>query len=321
MKKIYITRKLEEKIVEQLKQNYHVTMWDHAEEAVPREEFLNKVAGVDGILCMLTDKIDSELLNAAGENLKTVSTMSVGFDHIDTQELKDRGITLGYTPGVLSDSVADIAVTLMLNAGRRIPEATRTVPKGSWGAWSPYWMTGQDLSGATVGLVGMGKIAEAVAKRLKGFDCNIIYHTRTPKPELEAKLGIVQRPLDELLETSDFVSIHAPLTEETKDMCDSEMFHKMKSSGVFINTSRGGLVNQDDLYIALSSGDIYAAGLDVTTPEPLPTDSLLLELDNCLVLPHIGSASIRTRAKMGDMSAKNLVAGLESTEFVHQVKL
>ena len=182
-------------------------------------------------------------------------------------------------------------------------------------------MTGHDLSGATVGLVGMGNIAEAVARRLQGFNCTVLYHSRSAKPHHENELGIIKKPLDELLESSDFVSIHAPLTSETKDMCDSEMFHKMKSSGVFINTSRGGLVNQDDLYIALSSGDIYAAGLDVTTPEPLPTDSLLLELDNCLVLPHIGSASIRTRAKMGDMSAKNLVAGLESTEFVHQVKL
>lgn len=321
MKKIYITRKLEDKIVEQLKQDYEVTMWDHAEEAVTRDELLRKVVGVDGIICMLTDKIDSELLNAAGDNLKTVSTMSVGFDHVDTQELKRRNITLGYTPDVLSDSVADIAIALMLNTGRRIPEATKTVAEGLWGTWSPYWMTGHDLSGSTVGLVGMGKIAQAVAKRLKGFDCNVVYHSRTQKPELEKELGITCLPLDELLETSDFVSIHAPLTTETKDMCDSEMFHKMKSSGIFINTSRGSLVNQDDLYIALSSGDIYAAGLDVTTPEPLPTDSLLLELDNCLVLPHIGSASVKTRSKMTEISAKNVIAGIEGTDFVHEVRL
>ena len=321
MKKIYITRKLEDTVVEKLKQHYHVTMWDHAEKAVPREEFLNKVAGVDGIICMLTDTIDGELLNAAGDTLKTISTMSVGFDHVDTQELKKRGISLGYTPDVLSDAVADIAIGLMLSAGRRMPEAAKAVSEGTWGSWSPYWMTGHDLSGTTVGLVGMGNIAEAVARRLKGFDCTVLYHSRSAKPHHEKELGIIKKPLDELLETSDFVSIHAPLTTETKDMCDSEMFHKMKSSALFINTSRGGLVNQDDLYIALSSGDIYAAGLDVTTPEPLPTDSLLLELDNCLVLPHIGSASIKTRAKMGVISAENVMAGIENTDSTYQVSL
>jgi lactate dehydrogenase-like 2-hydroxyacid dehydrogenase len=321
MKKIYTTRKLDDKIVQKLKQNYEVDMWNDSEAAVPRDEFLEKVAGVDGILCMLTDKIDGELLDAAGNNLKTVSTMSVGFDHVDTEALKQRGITLGYTPEVLSDSVADITIALMLNAGRRIPEASRTVTDGTWGSWSPYWMTGHDLSGATVGLVGMGKIAEAVAKRLKGFDCKIIYHSRSPKPNLEAKLGIEQRSLDELLKEADFVSIHAPLTAETNDMCCQDMFEKMKPSAIFVNTSRGGLVNQDDLYNALSSGQIYAAGLDVTTPEPLPTDSPLLKLDNCLVLPHIGSASIKTRAKMGDIAADNLKAGLENTDFVYQVQL
>lgn len=319
MKKIYITRKLDSKIIEMLKQSYDVSMWDHADEAVPRDELLKKVVGADGILCMLTDKIDSEVINAAGKNLKTISTMSVGFDHVDTTILKQHDVTLGYTPNVLSDAVADIAVTLMLNAGRRIPEASKAVVDGKWGAWSPYWMTGHDLSGATVGLIGMGNIAQAVAKRLKGFHCNVVYHSRSAKPQLETELGIKKLPLDELLESSDFVSIHAPLTDKTKDMCDSEMFHKMKSSGIFINTSRGGLVNQDDLYIALSSGQIYAAGLDVTTPEPLPTDSLLLELDNCIVLPHIGSASIKTRDKMGEIAAQNLIAGIEDTDFVYQV--
>ena len=318
-KSILITRKLEDEVVSLLSPHFDIDMWEKAEEAIPREELLERVAGKDGILCMLTEKIDAELLNTAGDQLKTVSTMSVGYDHIEINELKNRDITLGYTPNVLSESVADLTIALMLNAGRRIEEATQAAKSGEWGAWSPYWMTGQDLSGATVGLIGMGKIAEEVAKRLNGFGCRVLYTSRTPKPELEKSLGIEACTLDQLLEQSDFVSVHAPLTSETKDMCDIELFRKMKASAVFVNTSRGGLVNQDDLYLALNSGQIYAAGLDVTTPEPLPTDSLLLELKNCLVLPHIGSASIKTRAKMGKIAAENLIAGLNNTEFVYQV--
>lgn len=182
-------------------------------------------------------------------------------------------------------------------------------------------MTGQDLSGSTVGIVGMGKIAEVVVKRLAGFDCKILYHSRTPKPELELELGIEHRELDQLLAECDFVTIHAPLTDQTQNICCNNMFSKMKPSAVFVNTSRGGLVNQDDLYDALSSGQIYAAGLDVTSPEPLPTDSPLLSLSNCLVLPHIGSASIKTRGKMTTIAAQNLIAGLGDGEFTSQVKL
>lgn len=318
---ILITRKLEDNILQQLNDVFELDVWPETEVAMPRDELLKRVVGKDGILCMLTDQIDEELLNAAGDQFKTVSTMSVGFDHVDIKALKERGITLGYTPEVLSDSVADLTIALMLNAGRRIPEAARQVKNGGWGTWSPYWMTGHDLSGATVGIIGMGHIGEKVAKRLSGFDCKVLYHSRSRRSDLEQSLNIEQASLDTLLANSDFITVHAPLTPQTKDMCDSNMFHKMKSSAVFVNTSRGGLVNQEDLYIALSTGQIYAAGLDVTTPEPLPTDSPLLELENCLVLPHIGSASIRTRAKMGEIAAQNLQAGLGSGEFIYQVEL
>ena len=321
MKKIYITRKLEESVIDNLRSNYDVSMWDSGGEAVPCDELLRCAAGADGILCMLTDKIDPELLDAAGSGLKTVSTMSVGFDHVDTKALQERGISLGYTPDVLSASVADIAIGLMLNAGRRIPEAAQAVTEGEWGAWSPYWMTGHDLANSTVGLIGMGKIAETVARRLKGFGCRVLYHSRSPKPQAEAELGVIKSKLDALLETSDFVSVHAPLTPETKNMCDASMFRKMKPSSVFINTSRGGLVSQEDLYSALISKEIFAAGLDVTTPEPLPINSPLLELTNCVILPHIGSASIQTRSKMGQIAAQNLAAGLGDGDFVYKVNL
>ncbi len=321
MKKILITRALAEPVINQLKEHYDIDMWDKSEEAMPRAELLARAAGKDAILCMLTDRIDEELLDAAGSQLQTISTMSVGYDHVDTAALKKRDITLGYTPDVLSDSVADTTIALMLMAGRRLVEAKQAVHSGAWGTWSPYWMTGQDLSGATVGLIGMGNIAEAVARRLKGFNCEILYQSRSTKPELESELGIKNTDLPALLKASDFVSVHAPLTPETRELCNADMFRTMKSSAVFVNTSRGGLVNQEDLYVALSGGQIYAAGLDVTSPEPLPLDSPLLKLDNCVVLPHVGSASIRTRAKMGEIAAQNLIAGLEGTKFVYQVDL
>lgn len=319
MGKIFVTRKLDDKLIDKLSEFHEVDVWESEDQAIPRAELLARVSGVDGILCMLTEKVDEELLDAAGEDLKVVSTMSVGFDHVDFGVLKSRGIALGYTPDVLSDSVADIAISLMLNASRRVTAARQAVLDGGWQTWSPYWMTGYDLSRATVGLVGLGKIATTTAKRLKGFDCDILYYSRTRKPEIEQELGVKYVGLDDLLAKSDFVSIHAPLTPETSLMCSEEMFSKMKNSTVFINTSRGGLVDQDALYRALSTGQIYAAGLDVTTPEPLPVDSPLLGLDNCLVLPHIGSASIRTRDEMGHTAVDNLLAGLSGQPLAYQV--
>lgn len=318
---VLITRKLPDDIIAPLARTYEIDMWHETESAMPREELLTRAAGKSGILCMLTDEIDQEVVDKAGDKLRTVSTFSVGFDHVDTEVLKEHGISLGYTPDVLNDAVADLTIALMLSTSRRLPEAAQAVKNGSWGTWSPYWMTGQDLSGATVGIIGLGSIAETVVKRLSGFDCAVLYHSRTPKPDLEEKLGIQQRTLPELLAESDFVTVHVPLTEQTREMCNADFFAQMKKTAVFINTSRGGLVQQDDLYHALNSRVIYAAGLDVTTPEPLPADSPLLKLDNCLVLPHIASASIRTRDKMARIAVENLRAGLEDGEFVSRVEL
>lgn len=319
MSKIFVTRKLDSKLIDRLSEFHEVDVWGHDDEAIPRDELLNRVQGIDGLLCLLTEKIDEELIATAGDNLKVVSTMSVGYDHIDTELLKSHNIKLGYTPDVLTDSVADITIALMLNASRRVVEARQAVFDSGWQTWSPYWMTGYDLSRATVGLIGLGKIATTTARRLKGFDCDVLYYSRTRKPDLEQELGIGYVSLDDLLAKSDFVSVHAPLTPETNAMCSKEMFSKMKNSAVFVNTSRGGLVDQEALYNALSDGDIYAAGLDVTTPEPLPMDSPLLSLDNCLILPHIGSASIRTRGEMGQIAIDNLLAGLSGQPLIYQV--
>lgn len=318
---ILITRKLPEQFVAPLRKTFEVDMWPEAEVAMPRRELLSRVPGKNGVLCMLTDKIDKEVLTAAGEGLRTISTFSAGYDHVDTGALQERGISLGYTPNVLNDAVADITIALMLNASRRIPEAAAAVRQGEWGTWSPYWMTGQDVGGATVGIIGMGSIAEAVVRRLHGFDCRVLYYSRSPKPTLEQQYGVQRRELQQLLAESDFVSVHAPLTDETREMCNASFFAQMKPTAVFINTSRGGLVQQEHLYDALKTGEIFAAGLDVTTPEPLPTDSPLLELNNCLVLPHIASASIRTRNRMAEIAVQNLLAGLTGTDFVSQVML
>lgn len=321
MKKVLITRKLTPEIIASLEQLYELDVWYSSDEAMPREELLRRAAGVHGIICMLTDKIDQELVDAAGDQLEVVSTMSVGFDHVDTSLLRERDIRLGYTPDVLTDSVADTTVALMLTAARRLPEAIHAAKSGAWGTWSPYWMTGHDLSRATVGIVGLGAIGAEVARRLSGFGCTVLYSSRTRKEDIEQELGLRYVSQDELLAQSDFVSVHSALTPDTANMCNETFFAKMKPSAVFVNTSRGGLVDQDALHAALTNGQIYAAGLDVTSPEPLPIDSPLFELSNCTILPHIGSASIRTREAMTQIAATNLQRGLEGGEMQYEVKL
>lgn len=309
--KILVTRKLTGDALAPLFEQYDVDVWSSEDSPIPRDELLQRAAGTVGILCMLTEKIDAELFDAAGPQLRAVSTMSVGADHIDRDEAERRGIAVGTTPGVLDDAVADLTVALMLNASRRIDEAAQTARNGQWSTWSPYWMTGQDLSQSTVGIVGLGAIGIAVAKRLKGFGCKVLYSGRTRKPELEQQFGLEYRSQDELLRESDFVTVHTALTSGTEGMCDDNFFTAMKPTAVFVNTGRGGLVDQEALYRALTTGSIYAAGIDVTTPEPLPTDNPLFSLPNLLILPHIGSASIKTRKKMADMAVQNIIEALQ----------
>ena len=321
MKKILITRQLSPENTAQLTDKYDVDIYENTDTAIPRDEFLRRAKGTHGILCMLTDKIDQELLDAAGDQLEVVSTMSVGFDHVDTHLLKERGVRLGYTPDVLTDSVADTTIALMLAASRRIPEAISAAKDGEWGTWAPYWLTGQDLSRSTVGIIGLGAIGAEVAKHLSGFGCNVLYSSRTRKEQLEEKLSLEYVSQEELLKRSDFVSVHSALTPETTNLCDDSFFAQMKSTAVFVNTSRGGLVDQDALYDALSHKKIYAAGLDVTTPEPLPVDNSLFSLKNCVILPHIGSASIRTREAMTQIAVANLDLALGGEAMNHEVAL
>ncbi|XP_041846043.1 glyoxylate reductase/hydroxypyruvate reductase isoform X2 [Melanotaenia boesemani] len=293
--------------------NCEVSQWD-SDEPVPRTEFLKGVQGAHGLICLLSDKIDAEVLDAAGPNLKVISTLSVGFDHLALDEIKKRGIRVGYTPDVLTDATAELTVSLLLATARRLPEGVEEVKNGGWSSWKPLWLCGYGLSGSTVGIIGLGRIGMAIAQRLMPFGVKrLLYSGRTAKPHA-AEVNGEFVPLDTLVSESDFIVVSCSLTPETQGLCDKAFFSKMKKTAVFVNTSRGAVVNQEDLYAALSSGKIAAAGLDVTTPEPLPTNHPLLTLKNCVVLPHIGSATYSTRGIMSGLAAQNLLGGLQDSD-------
>ena len=279
---------------------------------------LNHAAGIDGILCLLTDKIDAQLLEAAGPQLKVVSNMAVGFDNVDVAAVTRHGIPVGNTPGILTDATADFAFTLLMAAGRRVCEAAQYLRDGKWQTWGPATLLGADFKGATLGLVGFGRIGQAMAKRAAGFEMRVLFYDPSAQPVPGLNAQPVQ-DLDELLANSDFVSLHVPLTEKTRHMVDAAFLSKMKPNAILINTSRGAVVDQTALYEALSKEQIRAAALDVTDPEPLPLDDPLLSLDNCLITPHIASASHHTRTQMAEVAAQNLLLGLQGKPLLHSV--
>ncbi|HET9458243.1 MAG TPA: D-glycerate dehydrogenase [Candidatus Limnocylindrales bacterium] len=277
----------------------------------PREDLLRAVAGCDGVLTLLTDRVDDEFLDAAGPRLKVVSNYAVGFDNVDVPACTARGIAVGNTPGVLTETTADLAWALLMAAARRVAEGDRYVRGGRWKTWGPMLFLGPDVHGATLGIVGFGRIGQAVARRAAGFGMTILYHdVHRAERAVETAYGVTFAPLDELLERSDFVSLHVNLTPETRGLISTEALRRMKPTAVLVNTSRGPVVDLAALHAALRGGEIFAAALDVTDPEPIAPDDPLLELDNCLVVPHIASASRATRAKMAEMAAANLLAGL-----------
>ncbi len=310
MAKVVVTRNIPQAAFERVRNTCEVKQWE-SDAPIPREVLLEWIRGVDGIYCLLTERIDAALLDAAGPQLKVVSTMSVGYDHVDLPALRARGVALGNTPGVLTETTADLALALLLAAARRLPEAWSAAKDGTWGPWQPEWMTGRDVHGSTVGIVGLGRIGAAVARRLVGFGCRIVYSGPRPRPELAEPLDATYLPFEQLLAESDFVSIHCPLNDATRHLFGAAAFAAMKPTAILVNTSRGPVVDQEALYEALKRGQIAAAGLDVTTPEPLPVENPLFSLPNCVVLPHIGSASIATRLQMALMAAENLIAGVE----------
>ena len=304
--KIFITRLIPDRGLALVEQHFQPDVWTH-ELPPTREELLQYVRGVDGLLCLLTEKIDGELMDAAGPQLKVISSISVGVDHIDVAAATARGIPVGNTPGVLTDATADMAFALLFAAARRIVEGEKYVRSGNWKTWNPKLLLGADFVGATLGIVGFGRIGQAVAKRAQGFDMRVIYYDPAAAPAF----GAQSVDLDILLHESDFVSIHVPLTEKTRHLVNAKFLAKMKLNSILVNTSRGGVVDQVALYEVLKAKNIFAAALDVTDPEPLPMDSPLLELENCLIVPHLGSASQHTRDMMSYLAAENLIAGLK----------
>jgi glyoxylate reductase len=277
----------------------------------PRDELLRAIEGCDGVLTLLTDRVDDEFLDRAGPGLKVVSNFAVGFDNIDVPACTRRGIPVGNTPGVLTDTTADLAWTLLMAAGRRVAEGDRYVRAGRWKTWGPMLLLGPDVHGSTIGIVGFGRIGQAVARRAMGFGMTILYHDLArAEAAVETDYGATFVTLDELLTRSDFVSLHVNLTDQTRHLMNAERLGWMKPSAVLVNTSRGPVVDQHALYEALRDEVIFAAALDVTDPEPMATDDPLLTLENCLVVPHIASASRATRGKMAAMAAANLLAGV-----------
>ncbi|MEM7346365.1 MAG: D-glycerate dehydrogenase [Chloroflexota bacterium] len=311
-KKVFITRQVPQKGLDLIlaDPSVDIELWP-GEFPPSREQLLEKVRGIDGLYCLLTETIDDEVLEAAGPQLKVVSQMAVGYDNIDVEACTRRGIAVGNTPGVLTEATADLAMALLLGTARQLVSAAEAVKAGKWQTWEPMGHTGPDVYGSTVGLIGMGRIGLAMARRLQGFNVKLLYHNRTSSEEAEA-VGAIYVDLDTLLAESDFVSLHMPFTPETKHLINAERLKQMKPTATLINTARGGVVDQDALIEALRDGTIAYAGLDVTTPEPLPADSPLLQLPNATVLPHIGSASGPAREKMATMAAENLLAGINS---------
>jgi glyoxylate reductase len=309
---VFVTRAIPEQGLALVRDFCEADIW--TEELPPaREVILERVRGVDGILSLLTDRVDGAVMDAAGPRLKVISNYAVGFDNVDAAEATRRGIHVGNTPGVLTDTTADLAFALLMAAARRVVEGDKFARAGRWKTWGPTLLLGQDIFGATLGLVGFGRIGRAVAKRARGFDMRVLYYDPFVAADdpFVAEIGAQAVGLDPLLQESDFVSLHTLLNEGTRHLMDAAAFAKMKPTAILVNTSRGPVVDPDALYVALKEGQIGYAVLDVTEPEPIPADSPLLTLDNIIVVPHIGSASVATRGRMAQMAAENLIAGLK----------
>ncbi len=305
---VYVTRRLPEAAWHRLHGFCRPESWDQ-EYPPPHDVLREGVRDKEGLLCLLTDRIDAELMDSA-PGLRVISQCAVGYDNVDVAAAAARGIAVGNTPGVLTETTADFAFALLMAAGRRVVEGMDYVRAGRWRTWGLTVLLGQDIHGATLGIVGMGRIGAAVARRARGFDMRLLYHDQVRRAALEVELGMTFVTLEELLEESDFVTLHVNLTPETVGLIGAAELSRMKRTAVLVNTSRGPVVDPEALYHALRDGEIAAAALDVTDPEPLPADHPLLALPNLIVAPHIASASAATRQRMALMAVENLEAGL-----------
>jgi glyoxylate reductase len=308
--KIYVTRMLPERGLNIIKEYFDTEVWPEYAPP-PKNTIIEKAKNVDALVSLLSDKIDAEVFDKTPK-LRIVSQMAVGFDNINIPEATKRGIYVTNTPEVLTDTTADFAWALLMALARRVVEADKYVRTGQWKvAWHPAMLTGRDIHGATIGIVGAGRIGYAMAKRAKGFNMNILFYDVIPRPEMEKELNAKKTDLDALLKESDFVSIHVPLMKETHHLINAERLRLMKKTAYLINNSRGPVIDEKALYDALKQGKIAGAGLDVFEQEPTPLDNPLLKLDNVVVAPHISSASLETRSKMSEMVADNLVSFFE----------
>jgi glyoxylate reductase len=305
---VLVTRPLPQPAYDELAAACDVILWDE-DTPVPAAFLHEHIGRAEGLICALTERVDAALLDAA-PRLKVVSQVAVGYDNIDVAAAAARGIAVGNTPGVLTGATADFTWALLLAAARRVGEARDYVRDGRWQVFNMALLLGQEAGGATLGIIGFGRIGQAVARRAMGFDMRVLYHSRAPHPETAVPLGAEYRALDELLCEADFVSLHVALNEGTRGLIGARELGLMKKTAVLINTARGPVVDTDALYTALQSGQIAAAALDVTDPEPLPADHPLLTLPNCLVTPHIASADTVTRVKMAQTAVRNCLAGL-----------
>jgi len=307
--KVWVGRPLPQSALDRLAAEVELTVYP-AELPPPREAVLAAVPGCDAILPLLSDRIDGEVMDAAGPSLKVIANYAVGYDNVDVPAASERGIWVTNTPDVLTETTADLAWALLMAAARRIGEGERYARSGQWKTWGPLLLLGYDVHGKTLGIVGCGRIGRAVARRATGFGMRLLYHNRSRDAELEAELPIEYVEFEELLRESDFVSLHCPLNDDTRHLIDAAALTLMRQSAILINTARGGVVDQAALVHALSIGEIAGAGLDVTDPEPPDPADPLLKLDNAVVIPHLGSASHETRTAMANLAIDNLLAVL-----------
>ncbi len=305
---VFVTRRIPGEGLNRLRERCEVHLWEES-GPVPREVLLREIAGAAGLISMLSDPINAEVM-AAAPGLRVISQYAVGYDNIDLAAATARGIGVGNTPDVLTEATADLAFSLLMAAARRVVEGMDNVRRGEWVTWGPEILLGQDIWGATLGIVGLGRIGQAMARRGRGFGMPVLYTGREAKPEAAAALQAEYVSLEELLERSDYISLHCPLTPQTRGLIGETELRRMKATAILINTARGPVVQSAALERALREGWIAGAGLDVTDPEPLPASHPLAALPNCVITPHIASGSVKTRAKMTDITVDNLLAGL-----------
>ncbi len=315
--KVFVTRHLTQEAEAKLNAFCQAEYWPE-ETPPPHEVLLEKTCTTDGLITLLTDPIDKTVIDKA-QNLKVISQVAVGVDNIDLEAARARNIPVGHTPDLLTDATADLAFTLLLAAARRLTEAADYAREGHWKTWQLTKFLGVEVHGATLGIIGMGRIGQAMARRARGFDMRVLYVNRSPVPEAKNELGAYPASLPELLAESDFVSLHIPLNDESQGMIGAPQFEMMKPDAVLINTARGAVVDTDALVTALKTGQIGAAALDVTDPEPLPHTHELYSLPNAIITPHIGSATQQARNQIALLAVKNLIAGLKGKPLLKAV--